>query len=189
MSGTPVDGRVVWPFLFGALAMLALGSLVVLAWSLHLAVSDGQVERDAPTRVLSEAARAVPSVKSLQATATPVAQAVVDAQPTDTPTRAAMTATAVVTVEVVVATESPTRVLPTTTRVRPTATLSAPSTASVPINGASSLEALNGVAMLVASDGTYLGVVSSNRYESDSICNTYGEYGSKYSASSIRNKY
>lgn len=42
---------------------------------------------------------------------------------------------------------------------------------------------------LVAADGQYLGQLSSNRYQSDSITNEYGIYGSKYSSTSIYNKY
>ena len=34
-----------------------------------------------------------------------------------------------------------------------------------------------------------LGVVSSNRYDDNSICNPYGDYGSKYSDISIMDKY
>jgi hypothetical protein len=44
-------------------------------------------------------------------------------------------------------------------------------------------------AVLVANDGTYLGVISRNRYDSDSIADKYGDYGSKYSSTSIFNKY
>jgi len=34
--------------------------------------------------------------------------------------------------------------------------------------------------IVVAYDGTFLGVVDSDAYNSDSICNQYGEYGSGY---------
>ena len=36
---------------------------------------------------------------------------------------------------------------------------------------------------------TYLGCLSCNEYESDSIANQYGTYGSKYSADSLLNPY
>lgn len=41
----------------------------------------------------------------------------------------------------------------------------------------------------MAADGTYLGVVSSNQYSSDSVCNQYGSYGSPYATKSVRNQY
>lgn len=37
--------------------------------------------------------------------------------------------------------------------------------------------------------GKYLGTLSQNRYESDSVSNPYGRYGSKYSTDSINNPY
>lgn len=43
-------------------------------------------------------------------------------------------------------------------------------------------------ATVIANDGQYLGVVSSE-YDSDSIFNDYGTYGSPYSATSIWNDY
>lgn len=42
---------------------------------------------------------------------------------------------------------------------------------------------------LVASDGQFLGQLSSNCYLSESVMNEYGTYGSKYSSFSIFNKY
>lgn len=42
---------------------------------------------------------------------------------------------------------------------------------------------------LVADDGTYLGVASSDRYASDGVCNEYSNYGSKYGTDSIYNQY
>ncbi|QLE46677.1 hypothetical protein FD723_41560 (plasmid) [Nostoc sp. C052] len=42
--------------------------------------------------------------------------------------------------------------------------------------------------IVVASDGTFLGVVDSNAYNSNSICNEYGQYGSAYGIG-IFNKY
>lgn len=38
---------------------------------------------------------------------------------------------------------------------------------------------------ILAQDGQFLGTLSSNIYQSDSIMNEYGIYGSKYSATSI----
>ncbi len=42
---------------------------------------------------------------------------------------------------------------------------------------------------LYGKDGTYLGKVSNNKYDSESISNPYGKYGSKYSSTSINNDY
>jgi hypothetical protein len=42
---------------------------------------------------------------------------------------------------------------------------------------------------VVGQDGAFLGWVSSNRYDSQSICNQYGQYGSPYSAKSVLNQY
>lgn len=58
-----------------------------------------------------------------------------------------------------------------------------------PAGGAITLRTIDGRATLLAQDGTYLGMVSSDRYASESICNTYGSYGSPYASKSVRNKY
>lgn len=42
---------------------------------------------------------------------------------------------------------------------------------------------------LYSSDGKYLGKVSSNPYDPDSISNPYGKYGSPYSSDSVNNPY
>lgn len=42
---------------------------------------------------------------------------------------------------------------------------------------------------LVGQDGVYLGVVSSDQYAAESICNQYGQFGSPYAAKSVWNKY
>ena len=36
---------------------------------------------------------------------------------------------------------------------------------------------INGSAALMAADGTYLGLVSSNQYDRNSICNPHGKHG------------
>ena len=43
--------------------------------------------------------------------------------------------------------------------------------------------------ILVAEDGTFLGVDSANPYNLDSTSNPFGLYGSAYSANSINNPY
>lgn len=52
-----------------------------------------------------------------------------------------------------------------------------------------SLQDLDGRATLVANDGAYLGTVSSNQNNPDSICNRYRAFGSEYSSTSVRNRY
>lgn len=42
---------------------------------------------------------------------------------------------------------------------------------------------------LVSPDGTYLGTLSGNQYDPDSVSNPYGRYGSRYSPDSINNPY
>ncbi len=44
-------------------------------------------------------------------------------------------------------------------------------------------------AKIVAQDGTFLGLITTNHYDADSICNPYGDHGSKYADSSIFNPY
>ncbi len=48
---------------------------------------------------------------------------------------------------------------------------------------------LDGYGTLQASDGTYLGLISSQAHQKDSIMNPYGNYGSAYSNTSIWNPY
>jgi hypothetical protein len=42
---------------------------------------------------------------------------------------------------------------------------------------------------IIADDGTFLGTLNENAYDSNSIYNEYGTYGSKYNAKSIFNQY
>jgi len=46
-----------------------------------------------------------------------------------------------------------------------------------------------GTIELYAQDGEYLGILSTNTYESNSVFNEYGSYGSKFSSTSIWNKF
>jgi|ERR1700687_3864601 len=46
-----------------------------------------------------------------------------------------------------------------------------------------------GPPVLVAADGVFLGVLSANKYDPNSVSNPYGPYGSKYSPTSINNPY
>lgn len=48
---------------------------------------------------------------------------------------------------------------------------------------------LDGQAFVVAEDGTFLGIISSDRYDQRSICNAYGDHGSPYATNSVRNEY
>lgn len=43
--------------------------------------------------------------------------------------------------------------------------------------------------VILAEDGTYLGIVDGNTFNSDSICNPYGTHGSKFSFDSIFNRF
>ncbi len=49
--------------------------------------------------------------------------------------------------------------------------------------------AANAQTIIMGGDGSYLGLVSSDQYNQESICNRYGDYGSPYQANSIFNKY
>ena len=42
---------------------------------------------------------------------------------------------------------------------------------------------------LLAQDGQFLGILSSNKYQQDSVMNEYGSFGSRYSLTSIFNQY
>ena len=46
-----------------------------------------------------------------------------------------------------------------------------------------------GYERLYANDGTYLGTNNPNQYDSQSVFNQYGKYGSQYSSNSINNPY
>lgn len=49
--------------------------------------------------------------------------------------------------------------------------------------------AQQGQSFLIADDGQFLGKLTLNQYDSESISNTYGSYGSLYSSTSIKNPY
>lgn len=42
---------------------------------------------------------------------------------------------------------------------------------------------------IFAQDNSFLGLINTNSFDSDSVCNPYGTYGSKYSSTSIWNEY
>ena len=42
---------------------------------------------------------------------------------------------------------------------------------------------------LYSGDGTYLGELSQNKYDPDSVSNRYGRFGSRYSPTSVNNRY
>jgi hypothetical protein len=44
-------------------------------------------------------------------------------------------------------------------------------------------------AYIVAPNGQYLGNLSANQYDPNSVSNPYGQYGSQYGANSINNPY
>jgi hypothetical protein len=76
--------------------------------------------------------------------------------------------------------------VPGTGAVQPTPT---PVMTPTPTGGSLTVWDIDGRSTLLAADGTYVGKVSSNKYDSDSICNAYGSYGSKYATKSVRNTY
>ena len=52
-----------------------------------------------------------------------------------------------------------------------------------------SYQVFEGIAWVIANDGQSLGVITRNQYNTNSIANKYGDYGSEYSSTSIFNKY
>lgn len=46
-----------------------------------------------------------------------------------------------------------------------------------------------GESFLIAADGQFLGILSSNKFQTESVMNEYGLYGSRYSSTSIFNQY
>lgn len=50
-------------------------------------------------------------------------------------------------------------------------------------------QADNTPVILVGQDGAFLGVVSNDQYADKSICNRYGNFGSRYSSTSVLDKY
>ena len=79
---------------------------------------------------------------------------------------------------------TPTATLTPTVTATPTPSPT-PTTISDPV-----VDPLDGVAILYSYDAsTYLGLVSSACFASDSIVNAYGAYGSRYSSTSIDNPY
>lgn len=51
------------------------------------------------------------------------------------------------------------------------------------------LRSIDGLGQLWAANGQFLGILSSNQYDQNSICNQNGIYGSSHSATSIRAEY
>lgn len=47
----------------------------------------------------------------------------------------------------------------------------------------------NGESFLVANDGQYLGKLTLNRFDAESVANKFGDYGSRFSTVSIFNKF
>jgi len=58
----------------------------------------------------------------------------------------------------------------------------------IPRSGIEALAASGG-SFIVGSDGTYLGKLNSDRYDSDSVLNEFGVYGSQFSPTSVFNPY
>lgn len=65
-----------------------------------------------------------------------------------------------------------------------------PTPTATPTSGGSlTLQDLDGHAFLLSADSTFIGNVSSNQFAADSICNSFGTYGSKFSSKSVRNTF
>ena len=62
-------------------------------------------------------------------------------------------------------------------------------TAAPSSSGPRTLSEIDGKATLLADDGTYLGILSSNAFASDSVCNEFGTFGSAFSGKSVRNEF
>lgn len=58
----------------------------------------------------------------------------------------------------------------------------------IPRTDAAEYEHLLG-ATIVSDDGTYLGTISTDRFDRESLCNQHGPYGNRYSQTSIFNEY
>jgi hypothetical protein len=65
----------------------------------------------------------------------------------------------------------------------------APPVPPLPQPRALSVQDLDGNATLVASDGTFLGSISSNAFDAKSVCNDFGQYGNPFSSLSIKNEF
>jgi hypothetical protein len=69
-------------------------------------------------------------------------------------------------------------------------TVFAPVTTPPPAGGGVvTLADLDGRGTLIAADGVYVGLISSNKFASESVCNEFGTYGSKFSLKSVRNEF
>jgi hypothetical protein len=68
-------------------------------------------------------------------------------------------------------------------------TVVAASPLPTPTSGTLTVRDIDGKATLLANDGTYLGKVSSNQFEYESICNNFGPYGNPFAYVSIRNTF
>jgi hypothetical protein len=60
---------------------------------------------------------------------------------------------------------------------------------TVPAFAQLTLQQIDGSAVLVASDGKYIGRISSNAFDTESICNDFGDYGNPFSANSVKNQF
>jgi hypothetical protein len=69
-----------------------------------------------------------------------------------------------------------------------TVAAAAPSPTPTPAAGLTVWD-IDGRATLLASDGTYLGKVSSNQFDYESICNDFGAYGNPFAYVSVRNDF
>ncbi len=64
-----------------------------------------------------------------------------------------------------------------------------PPAVATPTPSVWTLGSIDGHATLIADDGTYLGAISSSRFEADSVCNRFGDHGSRFASASVRNTF
>ena len=164
-----------------ALALLVVAGVTVLADSAYLPLALRGVPTPTPSPTARPASPTPSSTSTLTLTATDTPTTTETPKPSSTPSP---TTTPSVT-------PSPTNTATWTPSPTPTATRTATSApAPTPtLTVAQVIDLLDGNAIIIAYDGAYLGLVSSNCYFTDSIVNRYGLYGSRYSATSISNPY
>ena len=131
-----------------------------------------------PTAAIVEPSDASTLVQDTATTLTPSAVATV--APTPTPTLVAGPSPT--------STPAPTTTPTSTPTPTPSPTAIPTPTPTTPPSG-ETIWTIDGRAILIASDGTYLGVVSSNRFGADSVCNEFGGHGSPFAAESVRNEF
>ena len=171
-------------------SVLAFSGLIAVSCSSDPAAPANADAQPRTSQAATESPNVVPdSTPSL--TTTPLARAApATVAPTTIPPTSTSTPTPTLTPRPTATEAPPTRRPATATRVPPTLSRPTATPTTPAISGRLlTLGMLDGHATLVASDGTYLGLISSNRFPADSICSSFGRYGSAFSSTSIRNQF